>query len=335
MKSKINKQMWLEILITTIFLFSMELIFKVVEKFNIFSYATIRIFLSSFLIVLLSNFLFSFIKSNQKRRICNLILLAIASIYAAAQAGFLNFIGIYMSFGTTSQIGAVTSYIIDFIESFKIEYYTIFFPLILYAIYVFIPNKRELLNEETNLFKTRIRMTSIFIVTSCLYYATLLIPFMQNDLQLITNIDLFHFPSNSSIAVNQFGPVMYGMLDIKNVILPYQDLGYSGNNNNQSTTDEPNQRHFDDTNWEKLNTNTKNTSFKNLNQYFLHRKISPKNEYTGKLKDKNVIVLMLESVNNVILNEEYFPNFARMKKIVGSGIIIIVQEILVQLLIMK
>ena len=125
MKLKINKQFWLETFIATLYFWAVEIIFRVVENYNVFSWATFRILLSSFAICLFLNFITSFFHNLKVTRIFNLILLIIISFYSMAQAGLLNFIGLYMSLGTSSQFGAVTSYILDFIKSLKLEYYLI------------------------------------------------------------------------------------------------------------------------------------------------------------------------------------------------------------------
>ena len=310
MKLKINKQFWLETLIITIYFWAVELIFRVVENYNVFSWATFRIMLSSLAICIVFNFITSFFHNIKTTRIINFILLLFISIYAMAQAGLLNFIGIYMSLGTSSQFGAVTSYIIDFIKSLKLEYYLILFPTIIYLIYLIMMQKKE----EPKVFfdfKNRLSIFLIFLGTIFIYYLTLIIPFMQNPLQLVSNLEAFHNPVNSSIAVNQFGSTMYGLLDLKALIIPYQDEGNVMINTDEIEEDE-NSRKIDDTAWKMLQESTNDTTYKNLNSYFMNRTITKKNDYTGYFKDKNLIVLMLESVNTVITNPTYFPNFARL-----------------------
>ena len=51
-----------------------------------------------------------------------------------------------------------------------------------------------------------------------------------------------------------------------------------------------------------------------LNKYFISNDASTTNEYTGLLEGKNVIVIMVESGNDILLNEEYYPNIARLMK---------------------
>ena len=58
----------------------------------------------------------------------------LASIYALLQAGFENYIGVFMSFGTSSQAGAVKDYIKDYIDSFHWYYWLILIPILLLII---------------------------------------------------------------------------------------------------------------------------------------------------------------------------------------------------------
>ncbi len=304
MKLQINKQFWIEIGIAIIYLFSLEVIFRAIENYTIFSWATLRILFSSALLIVIWNFFFSFIKNTKKQRLSNLILLSIATIYSIAQAGFLNFLGIYVSLGTSTQVGAVASYIVDFLESLKLEYYFLIIPVILYFIYM---KKADKKFEMGNPHKIRLQLIISFFIVASLYYSTLTLSFMQNPLQLISNIDLFHNTSNSSIAINQFGTTLFGLLDIKSLILPYKDDGFSATS---ITNEEENS--LDDNAWKKLQENTTNETYKNINNYFMNRPITKKNEYTGLFKNKNLIIIMMESANTVLEKKEYFPNFAKL-----------------------
>ena len=70
----------------------------------------------------------------------------------------------------------------------------------------------------------------------------------------------------------------------------------------------------DDTLWLEVIKNEQNPTYKKLNSYFVQNETAKKNEYTGYFKGKNVIVIMMESVNYAIDNAEYFPNFTKMLK---------------------
>ena len=65
--------------------------------------------------------------------------------------------------------------------------------------------------------------------------------------------------------------------------------------------------------FDTLLTNEKDESVKTLHQYFSSQNPTNKNEMTGIFKGKNVIIMLLESVNEIaILNEEDFPTLYKM-----------------------
>jgi len=308
-----NKDFWQEVLVGTFFLFGVEVLFRVVSKYAILDYATLRIFCSCFILSLLIEVLFSFIKRKRKREMLFGIVLFIVTAYTWVQIGLRNFLGVYLSVGTSSQFHAVVSYVKEFLLSLKLEFHIVLIPMALYIVYFYIPKKWSKKAKRTIRWQSR----GIGIFASCLiaalYFGTLVWNFMQNPIQMIPNSTLFVSPTNSSIAINQFGTAMFGLLDIKQLIAPKHILTEEFTNNNNKEMDE-HDRNFDDSLWQEIIDEEENPVLKKINQYFISRTITPVNDYTGYFKGKNVIVIMLESVNNIILHEEYYPNFAKMLK---------------------
>ncbi len=296
-----------EIIFNTLFLFGIEVIFRSVLNLPFFDYATLRIFLSSlFLGIVIEWFLF-FIKKKRVREILWGIILLVASCYAWAQAGFRNFLGIFISVGTSSQFGAVTSYVKEFLMSYHWEYYFIFIPFLLYIYYFFISKKAN--QKMTNSYSLKAKISgiiSLILIGAC-YVSTLFLSWMQNPLQLVENKKLFLSPLNSSVAVSQFGTSLFALLDIRQSIFPIHVLEEFEDTKEQET-----KRSFDDTNWKKLISLETDPYRNSLNRYFINRPITDINEYTGYFENKNVIVIMMESISNIITMEEYFPNFHKL-----------------------
>ena len=138
-----------------------------------------------------------------------------------------------MSLGTSSQAGAVGDFIGDFLGSFKPTFYLVFIPTILLILYYTLIetriNKKELTryNEELDSIRgkkkketyqeeynaknlkinkiTKISSLIATIVLMPLYYLTIIIPFMQNDLQMVSNKALFSNLSMPNLAIGQYG----------------------------------------------------------------------------------------------------------------------------------
>ena len=126
---------------------------------------------------------------------------------------------------------------------------------------------------------------------------------MQNKYQTITNKELFKYPSNPSTTVNQFGINGYFLLDIKSLFQNKVEISYEPPKETIIVAE----KHFDDTIWNQIIDDEKSAINNSLNKYFISRNQKQKNDYTGYFKNKNLIILMLESTNEIAINEEYFP----------------------------
>jgi len=309
-------------LLMTITLFSIEIIFRLVMKMTIIEWSLLRVFISVSIISLLVS-LIIYKTRRVPTKIINFILCLIASIYALLQAGFENYIGVFMSFGTSSQAGAVKDYIKDYIDSFHWYYWLILIPILLLFIYlVFIEprlykkkDKEELsiniITKKQSLNAQLIALTSLILLIG-LFYFTLISNKMQNNIQLQSNTSLFINPSMPNIVVDQFGVTTFGLLDIKSTLSPIEEEIIEYNVNPKEIKEETDYtRKIDDTRWLKVTEEETNRQYKNLNNYYLSRKITDKNKYTGELEDKNLIVIMMESANNIAIDEKYYPNLSK------------------------
>lgn len=321
MKKILTNNILKNYLILTISLFGIEMIFKAVENTSVLDWSSLRIFMGISIISLFLSILLSFCK-KWIANILTFLIVIIATIYAIAQAGFENYLGVYISINTSSQLGAVKEYVRDYIASFNGIFYIITIPLVLLIIYKIL-EKFILKDKKLNIYTkkedniARIIALALLVLFSGFYYASLSLRFMQNEIQLVKTKTLFKNPSNPNIAVNQFGVEMFGILDIKTALFPVNETSnevkfVSKNNGNTEITDYT--RTVDDTAWQNLNNNEANIDYKTLNNYFMSRNITDKNEYTGMFEGKNLIVIMMESVNNILLDENIYPNFAKLYK---------------------
>lgn len=291
--------------IFTIYLFVVEIIFKLLTETFAWNYSLLRILISSVVISGLINLLVEYIKNGKVKKTILIFFTMLVGIYSLAQLGFNNFLGNYVSLNTSSQLGKVTSYIMDYLNSFKWQYYLILIPMFLMIIYIIFVRR----NKST----IRLRYTVLsLIVFASLYIPTLTLEFMQNKFQYVKNTTLFNNPTLPNVAINQFGVSMYGILDVKSKLLEQptdlsetfeEEIDYS--------------REIDDEKINEIIESETDEEMNSLNKYFYSRKITEKNEYTGLLEGKNLILIMLESTNNIMINEEYFPT---LYKIYNEGV---------------
>ena len=307
MKKKINKYLY-NTLILTITIFLIELIFKGINHQNILTISTIRILFSTIILSLIISYIELYL-NEKKTKTINILLVTIITIYTILQAGFNNFIGVYISFNVSGQAGAVTSYIFDFLKSFYWYYYLIFLPLILLIIYYELIKRNIIKIKVINNFnkiESTLKTISLLLVFGFFYHVTLSLDIFQNKLQAISNKDLFNNPSNPSLAIREFGSTMFAILDIKNVFSEQTIINKDNNNLKE------NNYNLDDSKWLELIDKEEDLSLNYLNEYFINNTYTGKNSYTGLFEDKNLIVIMMESVNDIFINEDLYPNFYKL-----------------------
>lgn len=326
-------------------LFATEIIFRVVVsmvvpviELPLLDWAVLRIFVGINIISLILAVLFSFC-GRIAGNILSFITTLVATVYAIAQAGFVNYLGDFMSLGTSSQAGKVKDYIADYLGSFSWEFWLIAIPLVAMAFfYLFIDRRIKVLErndtidfadkfdseerkqdndkllvkkKKRRVLNGRINALVFIVVFVVCYWQSLTAGFMQNDLQLKSTKELFFYPDMPTIAVGQFGYSVYAGIDILTILNPpvVNDKSiYDDKYEIHEQVISDYTRYVDDSLWKKIIDEEKNANYKKLHNYYISQEITDKNDFTGFFKGKNLIVIMMESTNNIVINEEYFPN---------------------------
>ena len=310
----------------------LEIIFHLIDGISIFHVASLRVLLGLNILALLFGYIFSFLP-RLLNKILSVMIVLIITIYGIAELGFHNFLGVYASISTNTQLGAVSSYIKDFLASFEWTFYLMFIPFLLLLIYYIFIDKKvslELPKRKLNSWIVFLKMIPIFllILLGLLYCGTLKASFMQDKYQSTTAYDLFKKPTNASLVVRNFGFTFYGILDIKEYFFPGKSLSNIEINPDDldfktpETSENPEEEvsyhtTINNTYWLDLINREKNEDLNNLNKYFVSNTVTTGNEYTGMFEGKNLIVIMVESGNEIMLNSKYYPNI---QKLVANGL---------------
>ncbi len=331
-------------------LFITEILFRIIVpivvptvEMVLFDWALLRIFIGINIISLILGALFSLCGRVAGNILCFIVSL-IATIYAIAQAGFVNYLGVFMSLGTSSQAGAVKDYIGDYFASFSMLFWVIGIPVVLMLLfYLFVDKRIKVLErndtidfadkfdseerkqendkilikrKKKSLFNGRINAVFFAAVFIFCYYYSLTADFMQNELQLKTTKELFINPDLPSIAIGQFGSSVFALVDIKSTIVPSKPTEeptvYDDKYEKPDQVINDFTRYIDDTVWERVIEEEKNSNYKRLHNYYISQPITDKNDFTGIFKDKNLILIMMESTNTIVLNQDYYPNLYKL-----------------------
>lgn len=323
MKNLLKNNLIKNYMILVVFFSLLEISFRLISGISLNNIALLRIFIGVNFVSVLLSFILSWFNKLISKILVFLVSFAL-SAYTFFQIGFNNFIGVYASVNTKSQLGAVKDYIIDFFASFKGTYYLAFIPFILLIIYyLFLDKLTEKRIDKRFPLKTNIMfepgirtITSILVLTftGFLYYTSLDASFMQNKLQTISNKELFAYPSIASTTINQFGVLGFGFLDIKSTMVeaPSKVIYTAFENNGKDNNNSESKREIDDTILDEIIKNEKDTTLNNINNYIKNKDITDYNSHTGMFEGKNIIVIMMESTNDIIINKDLYPNFYKL-----------------------
>ncbi len=326
MKEKLGKLIFKNSLIFFLFIFSIELIVKFNIDSNFLEWSSLRILISSLIIALIISYLVSINNVLIKKIIATIVSLVIVC-YAWFELNLYFYLGFFMGVGNAEQGFKVVDYFKEYFSSAKMTSYLLLIPLVFILIYYWYLEgklKRRKLNKTT-CFKFTIEkkfhkiityLGSLILIVGLIifYYFSLRISFMQNQLQFTNNISLIKYPENSNLAVSQLGVIVYGMADLRSAYFKSSnnDYIYTYQNEDIKSHVTDYSRTIDDYSWSQLISKENNQTYNNLNNYFKNREITPKNEYTGLFEGKNLIIILMESANEIVINEELFPNIYKL-----------------------
>lgn len=319
MKKLLNNNLIKNYIILLVFMNILEIVFRLISNIPILNIAMIRVFVGLNFIALITSFILSWIDKKYSKFFV-IFLSLVYTIYAFFQLGFNNFIGVYASVNSSSQLGAVTDYVKEFLLSFLPKFYLIFIPFILIiCYYIFLDKFTELKLNKKFVLKSHIKYEPgirtistilILLIFGLIYHETLVNDAFQDDLQTTSNEDLFAYPSIPSLAINQFGVITYGLLDVKSLYVePPETYIFDATDDNISYDVD---REFDDTLWEEVIEDENDDTLNMISNYLINNNITDYNEYTGLFEGKNLIVIMMESVNEIFINPDLYPNFYKL-----------------------
>ncbi len=321
MKNLLKNNLIKNYIILLVFFSILEVSFRLISNLSLNNIALLRIFIGINFISALLSFILSWFNKTVSKVLIIVISLAL-SVYTFFQIGFNSFIGVYASINSKSQLGAVKDYIIDFFSAFKSIYYLAFIPfLLLILYYIFLDKLTEKKIDKRFPLKTNIVFepgirtitTVLFLVaTGFMYYETLEVDFMQNKLQTVSNKDLFKYASIPSTTINQFGILGFGILDVKSSMTeaPVKSTTYAVYNNNKK--EENKTRAVDNTILDKVIASEEDSTFNDISNYIKNNTVTDYNDHTGIFEGKNVIVIMMESTSDIVINKDLYPNFYKL-----------------------
>lgn len=330
MQDTLGKLIFKNSLIYLIYIYLLEIIVRINTNNSLIDYSMLRIFISSLILAIILGTITSFFKTMGRKIFISLSGFLLL-FYSWLEINLFNYMGFFMGVGNAEQGTKITDYISDFLKAstFKTYLGVIIYILLLICVWYLFKKIKKIKLGKTLYFifikeKLVNKLLAILVALLALdvlvasYYFTLTVKFMQNPMQSIKNTNLIRMSDNSNLSVSQFGVFVYGLSDatitIFNIELEEDEL--LDDSFTKQIIEEPEEpdyeRKIDDEAWNSIIANETNETYNKLNNYFINRPITIKNEKTGLFENKNLIVILLESTNEIFLNETLFPTMWKM-----------------------
>lgn len=285
-----------------------ESVFKLISFNTLFDFSYIRIMLFTFVISMFLSLIYSFFKEKVVKYLI-LTTLFLFGLYAILQIGFFSFMGNYMSLSAGEAGGRVTEFIGDFMKVLKWNYFLVFLPTIGYAI-LLIWKKHYLLYKKLS----ARRILAAVVVIILVHFVSILSLNISSKTQLSTNKELYKNPNLLTIALKQFGTVRFVWLDIKNIVMPSSnDLSIDVDDKEEEVVTDYS-RKIDDTAWKALMAGRTDNTIKTLDEYYMNKSITPKNEMTGVFEGKNLILIMVEAFDQAAIDPVLTPTLYKLSQ---------------------
>lgn len=301
-----------DLLITFLFILSLELMTKIIvfKSFSLFNFLNILFFtlgLTFFIYILTTLF-----KKRINFIIYYFLLSVITLIFIAQIIYFKTYEGL-MSLYSMRQTTVVTEFgnsVLDMIYR-NISLVLIFLiPLII----LIILNRKVLFLQ-----RIKLKIKPIYIGLFLIVYLISIALLQINKDDIYSAYSLYYKDFSSPLlATEKFGLLTTMRLDLRNNIFNKADTFKFEKTKIDFKIDLksiylPNVLKI---NFNELINNSSDETIKNMHQYFSNRKPTIKNEYTGLLKDKNLIVILAEAFDPIGVDETITPT---LYKLVHSG----------------
>ena len=289
----------------------LEILYRLVMNYSLFSINMINIVLFIVSCSIMFRFISSFF-SDKHNKLIMLIILFFMGIYFSTQFVVYRIFGFSFDFsllGTTDQIADFSSTGIVLIIQNILYVLLSFLPFVMSICFLkFIDTSKKSIDE-----------CKVIFLMSIVVYLLFIGSIKINKNEEYSAYKLYFINQNMSLSLKKLGVINTLFLDtqvnlfdvqekvvveeVKEVFDEPEEIDYSYNNL--------------DIDFNSLIENS-NDTLRSMHEYFLSDSGTLQNEYTGYFKDKNLILFMAESFNEIAVSEELTPT---LYKLVNNGFV--------------
>ena len=304
------KKINLSLVFLVSFLF-MEIVYKLLLGINIFKLS----FLNMFIFLISLSFILGVLctlSSNKKvNKIVFIVLLSLITIWFSAQYVVKSYFDFYISLSTFGVADQVT----DFMGKAVIETLRRIPGIILF----FVPLVVSLIFSKRICFKqNNIKQVLVLLAIGVGFYGVYIASLFIGKDATYSPYVLNYKVNDISLSMENLGVLNTFVLDTKRAIFGFEEKLVHVDNplSNDKDKDQDTPKVYDynnlDIDFDSLIANESNSAIKSMHEYFKNDPGTLQNDYTGFFKDKNLILFMAESFNEVAVKKEITPTLYKL-----------------------
>lgn len=194
---------------------------------------------------------------------------------------------------------------------FSISIFTILWNNIIPTLLFILPLIISFIFRKKYEFKpnTKKQTLILIILLITLYLTSITIINLSKNNEIYSTKNLYYNINNGTENLKNFGVITTARLDVQRTILPFKEkqlYKYENEAGEVEILDSSNYNMLN-INFDELIANEADSEIKEIHEYLKSQEPTNKNEYTGKYKDKNLIVIIAESFSLQAINKDVTP----------------------------
>lgn len=156
---------------------------------------------------------------------------------------------------------------------------------------------------------TKKQIIYLCIIFICLYLVSTLIINLSSNNEIFSIKNLYYNINNGTQNLKKFGVITAGRLDLQRTVFSFKEkqlYQYEDESGNVKILDSSKYNMLD-IDFDELIANESDDEIKEIHKYIKSQEPTEKNEYTGKYKDKNLIVIIGEAFSLQAINKDVTP----------------------------
>ena len=200
----------------------------------------------------------------------------------------------------------------DQVMSFWQEALKLIFKNIGYILIVFIPFILTFIfNKNINYERKNRKQIITGVIIVLLIIASFKISLLINKNKTYSSYQIFYKINDQSLSIERFGINIASYLDVKKYLTDFKEE-VNLVKKKKIKKEKEYQYNNIDIDFNSLINNTDDETLKQMHAYFQNETGTRQNEYTGLYKDKNLILFMAESFNEIAVDKDLTPTLYKM-----------------------